>query len=475
MFELALVDAQESDSKKKHKRLEHLLSKAVDLTAYKRIQSSTELTNNQKRRLEDEPKRRTVLKKIHLELSKRHNPESTYEEWTQKTPDTLQAAVSSKSLEEIVVRGLDDDHTTHESSDDELETQLETITGTFDQSSTWAKANFLIRTRGLEVFPQHELTLSDHGSEGAEQQKKGPKPGLKRTHTAHVTLLLHLNMLRQNWTLAYKLFCVLIRIPDIDIRTIWPLGIEILFHKQREVSNSASETSQQTVYKDERFYDWLSSFYSTRWHHKAVTSTPARRSAAPVWRTGSRTHAPLYVISSLWLLLVRRQFSRLNDRLSELLLEPPYSTDGVFYFLLASSKLLQALDLKKQLGDLEADSAANAEATIKELAAEVENQLDSCRRLKFTFPEDILRNELQILTATDSKPSKVVESDFEAKISDSELDGNEPDYSAEEYDETDLNHPGYSSDDYHTADNRTPRNTPKKTPRKEGFDFDFDL
>ena len=66
MFELALVVVQESDSKKKHKRLERLLSKAVEVGEYNRIQSSSKLTKNQKSKLQTQKARKTILKKYIL-------------------------------------------------------------------------------------------------------------------------------------------------------------------------------------------------------------------------------------------------------------------------------------------------------------------------------------------------------------------------------------------------------------------------
>jgi RNA polymerase I-specific transcription initiation factor RRN11 len=389
MFELALVDVQESDSKKKHKHLERLLSKAVEVGEYNRIRSSSRLTKSQKTKLQTHKARKTILKKLHSELSKRHNPEETFEEWNSQdsVPANSEAALTKAVVSELSENENEDEASS--ASEDEVEKHLEEITSTFDQSSTWAKANFLIRAKGLEVFPHHDVP---NGSEYGMAGDSRLKVGLKKTHAAHVTVLLHLNILRRNWNLAYKLFCLLIRVPDIDIRTIWPLGIEILSQKQREAPRSGNEPE---LYKDEKFFDWLTSFYSTRWHHKATTTYPSRRSAAPVWRSGSRTHAPLYVISSLWTLLVRRDFSKLNDKLSEMLLEPPYSTDGVFHFLLASSKLLEAFDLKQQYANTDdANHRSDLEAQIKKTIILTEKLLESCKQCNFSFPESEFRNEI---------------------------------------------------------------------------------
>lgn len=385
MFELALVDVQESDSKKKYKRLELLLNRAIDISEYKRIQASPKLSKSHKHQLNVHRYRKTVLKRIHEELNKRHNPEETFEVW--QTQSTLPEETRD-TLTETIVNELDKANDNEASeSEDETEKNLNEITSEFDQSSTWTKANFLIRSKGLEVFPHH---LDDDSGLRL-------KFGLKKTHTNHITVLLHLNILRGNWNLAYKLFCLLIRVPDVDIRALWPLGIEILSHLQRQ----QSKNGEKPIYKDIKFFEWLASFYSTRWHHKSTTTHPSRRFAAPVWRSGSRTHAPLYMTSYLWTMLARRDFSKLNDKLSELLLEPPYSNDGLFYFLLASSKLLEALDLRQQFIDasdiMEKDELRTK---IRSLLSVVDKQLMICKEMNFYYPESALRREVDLVMKT---------------------------------------------------------------------------
>ncbi|EDK41468.2 hypothetical protein PGUG_05566 [Meyerozyma guilliermondii ATCC 6260] len=468
MFESALVVVQESDSKKKHKRLERLLSKAVEVGEYNRIQSSSKLTKNQKSKLQTQKARKTILKKIHSELSKRHNPEETFEEWNSQdsVPVSSEAALTDAVVSELNNNVNENEEETSSGSEDEAEKHLETITSTFDQSSTWEKANFLIRAKGLEVFPHHDVPNGSlYGVTGDMRSKFGSK----KTHAAHVTVLLHLNILRRNWNLAYKLFCLLIRVPDIDIRTIWPLGIEILSQKQRETAKNGVEPE---LYKDEKFFDWLTSFYSTRWHHKSTTSYPSRRSAAPVWRSGSRTHAPLYVISSLWTLLVRRDFSKLNDKLSEMLLEPPYSTNGVFHFLLASSKLLEAFDLKDQYSNTDdANHKNELEGQIRKTITLIEKSLDNSKECNFSFPESEFRNEINFIKTiydseappTPSTSGHNITSDLDEDQSLPILDDNED---IEEETFVDFSS---DDDDYQDAKETLDNSS------KADLEFDFDL
>ena len=63
------------------------------------------------------------------------------------------------------------------------------------------------------------------------------------------------------------------------------------------------------------------------------TNHKYRNNVAPVWRSGSKTLTPLYVITSLWYIFVLGDYEQVLNKINELILEPPYNSEGVLYFI----------------------------------------------------------------------------------------------------------------------------------------------
>ncbi|CAH2353573.1 hypothetical protein CLIB1423_11S02806 [[Candida] railenensis] len=376
MFENFYVGQNESKrNNNKEYKLNLLLQKYVELQKIDQLGLTVQQRNILKK---SKRSKRLVTKLIRERLTKRLKPEETFEIWHSQNNlnVNLEKQMPFKDVGDIIDEQGNDASKSLETSDSEAETeshkniesQLNKFISTFDSSDSWTKANLLIRTRGLETLPQT--------NSGEDCYPRGT-PGFSKYHVTNLRNLLHLNMLRRNWDLAYKVFCLLVRLPHVDIRSIWSLGIEIL-QQQRNAQGSAQDehlSSSSSLFKDERFFDWLSSFYIiTR-----STVSNSRLVAAPIWRSGSRTHAPLYVITSLWNLLIKGEVSKVSERLEELLLEPPFNTDGAFYFLLALCQLAKCFD-----GE---DVATNI--------ALIKKNLDKCKQYKFEYPKELIEKELK--------------------------------------------------------------------------------
>ena len=69
-----------------------------------------------------------------------------------------------------------------------------------------------------------------------------------RQHINNLTTLLHLQIMKQNWSIAYKIFALLIRFPQVDIRTIWPWYRNINATIQQNGSNSLKVKNFSIIY-----------------------------------------------------------------------------------------------------------------------------------------------------------------------------------------------------------------------------------
>ena len=442
MFEDFLSDPKYSNSKKKHKQLQKLLLKYIEVQKFHEIKSNEDFPLQQRQKLNKAKTKKKILKKIHDELNERLRPEETFEIWhlhknlnldRQKSAKKHNADGQENMTEKLMgdlINSTENDEVESEESDNEqsVDSQLDRFLNSFDLSSTWTKANFLIKTKGLEVLPHDSLeTYSTNIT-------RNGNIGLRNHHINNLKTLLHVNILRRNWELAYKIFCLLIRLPKVDIRSLWPLGIEIL-NRQRE--ETAYDNKDIKLFKDEKFFDWLSSFFIIHRHSNTFNLSNTRKISAPIWRSGSRTHTPMYVITSLWGLMIKNKYTRLRDRLDELLLEPPYNTDGVFYFLMVLCKLLENFKLANkyssvgneapvdesenedddELNDLFFTSKNDIHKKILENQKVIERNLEKCIEFNFEFPQSLINNEINGIMKqinedlNDSSPSSLSSSE----------------------------------------------------------------
>ncbi|KAL7666210.1 RNA polymerase I-specific transcription initiation factor RRN11 [[Candida] zeylanoides] len=370
MFENLYVDALQSKASNKFVRSDQLVRRFVERQTVESLSRGGELTAAQKRALRQRRVRRRVRQHLEARYARRARPEETFEVWhpAAERQDSGVAAVidAAASPSDRGDAGSDGDS----DDSDRGEADLSEGDPRFARSG-WTRASVLIRTRGLETLPQKSVE-----PDSATYQRNAV--GFTRYHVANLRDLLHINMLRRNWSLAYKVLCLLVRLPNVDLRSLWPLAVEVLARRQ-------AQRGAPGVFKDERFLDWLASMYPL-----GRTAAHARRIvAAPAWRGGSRTHAPVYVATQLWRLLARRQVARVAERVEELLLEPPYATDGTFHFLLAVCRVCQCHDVGLSAAEVD----AHARAAV--------SSLRQCRRYRFEYPRDVMHHELRQVSSVE--------------------------------------------------------------------------
>ncbi|CCF60649.1 hypothetical protein KAFR_0L00420 [Kazachstania africana CBS 2517] len=155
---------------------------------------------------------------------------------------------------------------------------------------------------------------------------------LKQIET--LTNLLYLNVNRGNWEIAYKIFAMLIRIPKVDIRSVWNVGNRILYEKDK--------------LRSLEFLEWMSSVYSTR-----VTFIQGiNYRFDPVFRSGSKNHTPKYTLQWLWNSLLEyteqlfenddENIDKLIDKIAEMVLIPPFMDDPEIWFIYSMCHMVKA-------------------------------------------------------------------------------------------------------------------------------------
>lgn len=268
----------------------------------------------------------------------------------------------------------------------------------FDTLRTWTRDKYQLKVWGLENMGDS----ADHVSASIMKQ-----------HLHSLTALLHVNILRRNWGLAYKIVCLVVRFDVVDIRALWPLALEVLFRKKEEMRAAGSVLKRELI-KEEQFCEWLTSSFPIS--HTSIHS--AYNFLGPVYRSATRTYAPVYVITFLWELLVQQSYSKLRDMAEDLILQPPYSTDGVFHFILALTNIGECVHLasfyinfdrnvgsisdNEDIGDLAEDmmlmgSKETIKARIINNIKSASKLLGNCQALGFTYPDALIQEELKNL------------------------------------------------------------------------------
>lgn len=443
MFEEFIRHTGLRPAQSKRSQLEHLLLKHVQHRILDKIQKASSKTLGPSTRAK-------LLRRIQTEYLKRPSPEETYEEWhskekeerieeeparkrrRKKAPEPLSAffeeMVEKKLLQEIETEAAEnepetqeiheqeslqnvsstDSDTDHHSDsekepDDEIDPEahpdsvyaqrkLSQWESGFDTTRTWARDRFLLQKWGFEVLGSTEDKL---------------KNSLAKQHIHSLRTLLHVSMLRQKWVLAYRAFCLLIRFDRVDIRAIWPLGVEILARRKEELGASGP---RMELLKEQQFLEWLALFYPV------MPRRYVSAASGPVFRSGSRSHAPVYVITALWELLVEQNYSKLRDTLDELILQPPYASDGVFYFILALCNTAENIHLASRyvnfetnkgfvtetddIGDLANDmmlmgSKDSLRARILSNISKARSLLEECDKYRFEYPKELIDTEIE--------------------------------------------------------------------------------
>lgn len=251
-----------------------------------------------------------------------------------------------------------------------------------DTTRSWAKDRYMLTSAGME-FP------------GLYDERKS----VVNSHISNLLNLLHISILYKRWDQAYRAFGLLLRFEQVDLRAIWPLGLEILSRRKEEMVKNKTGSKLELM-KCRRFLEWLELVYPVL--PSVVLTTQSR--VGPVFRAGSRRHAPAFVAAGLWQLLVDKSYNKLRETLDELLLVPPYSIDGGFFYIKALCCLCENIQLADlyvhfdvrgfpedvDIGDMADDmlllgSKDAIQARVLSNISQIEDLIASCESLGFAY------------------------------------------------------------------------------------------
>lgn len=432
-------DITNSDHKLRRTRRNktQLISKYVELKTLEGIYQAS--TNLQKRKLRHPEVRRYALRLIHNEIHQRMKPEETFEVWHRSTtreekksklkgkkkakitkPDygDLQLRNDKLTLEiygfldtvvpdgvkeedidlDLQVDDFDDDEE-YEEYDVVSSAKLDQLTKEFDTQNTATKAQFLIESSGMEIMPNQCI---------------GSTHSILNKHINNINTLLHINILRQNWEVSYKLFCIMIRFPMVDVRLIWPLGIEIL------TQLGTRKSSLPATMKITKFFNYLNSFFTIGYRNTISIERSDRLSIAPAWRSGTRSLTPMYLITSLWHLFVQQEYEQILNKILELTLEPPYHKEGVLYFIVALCYLCQCCSAVNHFAlqhDLDKFNETGATYRSKKEClnllnlnwSKIESNVNKCKEFNFELPVSELKTQWEMIVIKLHEVNKSIE------------------------------------------------------------------
>lgn len=263
------------------------------------------------------------------------------------------------------------------------------LTG-FNTYNYWTKSSFLTRSNGLEIL--HKVNYMNDNDYYI------------RFNVNVLTNLLHINILKHNYILAYKIFCLLIRVPSVDLKSLWPIGIEIFSDKNIDLPLNISVDIKRIQY-----FEWLYTFNTITNVNSANRTGKSLVISNSVWRLGSKFHVPNYVEAYLWYLLEKKEIKKLKEKLEELVLQPPYNNDGITYFIMINCIFENLVEIvNKLLGisnndDFETNSDAHVLiekkfANFKENLKEIKSNISKCDNLKFCYSKSHISSQIYDLT-----------------------------------------------------------------------------
>lgn len=200
----------------------------------------------------------------------------------------------------------------------------------------------------LELASRYNRIYMQTVSEGFEMVEPvvGKPETYQMKHIGILNDLLHLQVCRRNWDAAYNCFALLIRIPGVDVRNVWGIGNQVLHAKE------------PPRFLD--FLEWMSNVYSSR----ITYPEDVNFRTAPVFTKGSRNHVPKFVITWMWESLTqytRESFESTGDslfetdklqglieKISEIVLAPPYMDDSEIWFIYSLCHMVKADILSAQ-------------------------------------------------------------------------------------------------------------------------------
>lgn len=344
-----LEDSQSKRTKRRKRRLQSILGHAV---------SSSDEDDISEEENDDDYEECDYEKHV---KSKYYKPQETYELWT---------------------------------TGPENRVPLNTTSMTYKQYKKIHKAAHRRVTRTLSYSSKNSAAFFSAIYNGYEPYEISQLENYQTTHIRNLTNLLHINVMEQNWEIAYRCFSILIRLPGVDIRSIWGIGVRILKEIDRK--------------KSEEFLEWMSSVFSTKNNFNQGTN----HAMDPVFRSGSKTHTPKFVTTWLWETLMgctskdenngNRDMNKLQfltEKISELVLTPPYMDDPKIWFIYALCHIIEADHLSQQFVENEhikngsrRDIARNQ---VIQHITNAKNFLQTCQEKGgFQFPKQHIEKQL---------------------------------------------------------------------------------
>jgi RNA polymerase I-specific transcription initiation factor RRN11 len=331
-------------------------------------------------------------------------PEATYEIWNQE-PNLLKNINRFVSQNEVQVKAeeikeegdmkIPDENDGKNGSDggDDADEQ-KPPTKFLSRAEAYADTHLNLKKLGLEILPHigphNDQVLYHTGS-------------YRRRHSVALTSVMYINVLRRNWKVAYRCFSMLIRIRLVDLRAIWPIGLEILTRlaeeKVEEKHPDANEYNLRTFFKgvdnpdtvdvsstDEQYLNWLRTQYGIASYYL----DPSRDHSIIPYRMGTQFMPPMYVQSLIWLLLTKQKFQTANELLEELLNKRTYFNDGLFHFLQGYSYQLEAAMLSNEKSNIDVQR-------IEKLISDSNKFYNLAKTKKASFPEKMLNTEMNLI------------------------------------------------------------------------------
>ncbi|ODV97442.1 hypothetical protein PACTADRAFT_84600 [Pachysolen tannophilus NRRL Y-2460] len=439
MFEEPLVTDHTSSKDDKTKKLEKLLNNHINGLKKKFKYSFESNNDNPSSNLRQED----TFEVWHLEknLNEDKNRERNSSKRRRKKGE-FEEVNDSRGVKKYKPENIENTENSEEEEEEEEEEEDSGSNSGTDEKlvfNSWAQANFVILSSGYELLPQ-QPTISNLNSDAMYPSSLSnllnEHVSFTRYHINLIKTIMHLSILHQNWERAYKCFSILIRFKKIDIRSIWPIGLEILkrleedffkkifinslsfkindyqlrfltFIKTKPILNSSLdilnqdlidqliEKNNKSTSTDLRFLIWLKNFFSVSNKNKNLFSQSHYKKSysAPIWRSGSKTHTPLYVQTLIWNIILKLDFKASNDILSELLLEPPYNNDGTFYYAQGLVKHMEAYHLSQEI-ILNKNKDVEKFLEIKKLVLKSFENYEKSKKFDFEIPERLIKNDL---------------------------------------------------------------------------------
>lgn len=268
--------------------------------------------------------------------------ERTYDEWhvpilgglSDTSPhfeeSLKQAIVETVEAEDESENNTANDAAAQDKGNENIESSLDTLDAT-------EKVHLLIAATN----EQYDEYLLRNGLEVAPGGILDSEFSIPKQHMRALSTLLHFNIMREKWDLAYQITCTLVRSQYVDTRTIWPLAVEVLM-RRRELSKELSVS----FVKEERFLEWLILMFPP-------LKTNLDTSRPPVYRPSTRFLLSKITLTSLWMLLVEENYTKLRERLEELALG--YSHEPVIPFLVILNNLAECICLANRFTTFDDD------------------------------------------------------------------------------------------------------------------------